>query len=54
MLRFDHADPRHPLMLHCHLLRHEDAGMMAQFLVVEPGSDTTVTTLPPSASGHEH
>lgn len=54
VLRFDHADPRHPLMLHCHLLRHEDAGMMAQFLVVEPGSDTTLTTLPPSASGHDH
>ncbi|NYF17975.1 FtsP/CotA-like multicopper oxidase with cupredoxin domain [Microbacterium sp. AK009] len=54
VLRFDHADPTYPLMLHCHLLRHEDAGTMAQFLVVEPGSDTTVTTLPPSASGHRH
>jgi FtsP/CotA-like multicopper oxidase with cupredoxin domain len=21
-----------PLMLHCHLLEHEDAGMMAQFI----------------------
>jgi hypothetical protein len=24
-------------MYHCHLLRHEDEGMMAQFVVVEPG-----------------
>ncbi|MEI3867601.1 multicopper oxidase domain-containing protein [Microbacterium sp. CCNWLW134] len=55
VLRFDHADASHPLMLHCHLLRHEDAGMMAQFLVVEPGSDTAVTTLPPDATaGHRH
>lgn len=55
LLRFEHADPSHPLMLHCHLLRHEDAGMMAQFLVVEPGSDTAVTTLPAHAGvGHQH
>jgi FtsP/CotA-like multicopper oxidase with cupredoxin domain len=55
VLRFDHADPTYPLMLHCHLLRHEDAGMMAQFLVVEPGSDTSVTTLPePARAGHDH
>jgi hypothetical protein len=24
-------------MYHCHLLRHEDEGMMGQFVVVEPG-----------------
>jgi hypothetical protein len=24
-------------MYHCHLLWHEDQGMMGQFLVVEPG-----------------
>lgn len=24
-------------MLHCHLLRHEDSGMMGQFVVVNPG-----------------
>lgn len=32
-----HADPEVPYMLHCHLLRHEDDGMMLQFLVVGPG-----------------
>ncbi|PZF87800.1 multicopper oxidase family protein [Micromonospora deserti] len=37
-LRFtDHSDPDVPYMYHCHLLYHEDAGMMGQFVVVEPG-----------------
>jgi FtsP/CotA-like multicopper oxidase with cupredoxin domain len=31
-----HPDPRTPLMFHCHLLAHEDAGMMGQFIVVRP------------------
>ncbi|GAB2507996.1 multicopper oxidase family protein [Paramicrobacterium agarici] len=35
----DYADDENPYMYHCHLLRHEDAGMMGQFLVVEPGAD---------------
>jgi len=33
----DYADPDSPYMYHCHLLRHEDSGMMGQFVVVEPG-----------------
>ncbi|MFD3746829.1 multicopper oxidase family protein [Nocardia sp. NPDC058633] len=37
-LRFDGpADPTTPYMYHCHLLWHEDVGMMGQFTVVEPG-----------------
>ncbi|MEV0092128.1 multicopper oxidase domain-containing protein [Streptomyces sp. NPDC050738] len=37
-LRFDGpADPDHPYMFHCHLLDHEDHGMMGQFVVVEKG-----------------
>lgn len=37
-LRFDGpADPDMPYMYHCHLLWHEDTGMMGQFVVVEPG-----------------
>lgn len=40
IMRFDdYADAEHPYMFHCHLLRHEDNGMMGQFLVVEPGAD---------------
>lgn len=38
VLRFDGpADPDTPYMYHCHLLDHEDHGMMGQFVVVEPG-----------------
>jgi blue copper oxidase len=31
----DYADPVHPYMYHCHILEHEDRGMMGQFVVVE-------------------
>jgi blue copper oxidase len=34
----EHADPVHPYMFHCHILRHEDRGMMSQFVVIEPGA----------------
>lgn len=35
LLRFeDHTDPDLPYMYHCHILEHEDAGMMGQFVVV--------------------
>jgi FtsP/CotA-like multicopper oxidase with cupredoxin domain len=38
IVRFaDYTDPNVPYMFHCHMLRHEDAGMMGQFVVVEPG-----------------
>lgn len=33
----DHTDPDAPYMFHCHLLRHEDQGMIGQFVVVERG-----------------
>jgi hypothetical protein len=37
-IRFsDYTDPDLPYMYHCHLLHHEDRGMMGQFVVVEPG-----------------
>lgn len=34
----DFADPDTPYMYHCHLLGHEDAGMMGQFLVIDPAA----------------
>jgi FtsP/CotA-like multicopper oxidase with cupredoxin domain len=38
LVRFtDYADPDTPYMYHCHLLYHEDSGMMGQFVVVKPG-----------------
>ena len=30
----DYADTTKPYMYHCHILEHEDAGMMGQFVVV--------------------
>ena len=38
-MRFaDYSRPRtQPYMYHCHLLWHEDHGMMGQFVVVKPG-----------------
>jgi FtsP/CotA-like multicopper oxidase with cupredoxin domain len=38
VMRFaDYTDPQTPYMFHCHMLFHEDKGMMGQFVVVEPG-----------------
>jgi len=35
MTRFEHyADETVPYMYHCHILEHEDQGMMGQFVVV--------------------
>jgi blue copper oxidase len=43
----DYADPAVPYMFHCHLLQHEDNGMMGQFVVVQPGQ-------PPTRPSQEH
>lgn len=35
IMKFDHeATKEHPYMYHCHILEHEDAGMMGQFTVI--------------------
>jgi FtsP/CotA-like multicopper oxidase with cupredoxin domain len=47
----DYSDPDTPYMFHCHLLEHEDRGMMGQSVVVQPGQDTP-TQRP--ISHHEH
>ncbi|HSM67216.1 MAG TPA: multicopper oxidase domain-containing protein [Ilumatobacteraceae bacterium] len=46
----DYTDPTMPYMFHCHLLLHEDRGMMGQFVVIEPGTE------PPNRihETHEH
>ena len=46
-----YADPRHPYMYHCHLLFHEDQGMMGQFLVTRPGQ--AASPMPPMPP-HSH
>jgi FtsP/CotA-like multicopper oxidase with cupredoxin domain len=49
----DHADPTTPYMFHCHVLRHEDRGMMGQFLMVEPGDEPDLSAMG-SMPGHDH
>jgi len=40
-MRFsDYSDPDSPYMYHCHLLTHEDEGMMGQFVVLGDGEET--------------
>ena len=39
----DFANPEVPYMYHCHMLTHEDGGMMGQFLVVDGTSDVGET-----------
>lgn len=47
LVRFDrYTDPRRPYMYHCHLLWHEDLGIMGQFVVVAPGEEVG------AAAGH--
>jgi FtsP/CotA-like multicopper oxidase with cupredoxin domain len=48
----DYTDPQTPYMYHCHLLLHEDEGMMGQFVVVEPGGRAEHPS--PHAGAHEH
>jgi blue copper oxidase len=43
-----YSDPALPYMFHCHLLQHEDNGMMGQFVVVQPGEP------PGSLPSHQH
>ena len=45
-----HTDPDVPYMYHCHKLRHEDLGMMGQFVVVTDGAADAGT--PPDGDQH--
>jgi len=53
-VQFGHfSDPTLPYMYHCHILRHEDKGMMGQFVIVEPGSVNQVPRVL-ATNGHRH
>ena len=57
LVRFDdHTDPDVPYMFHCHVLQHEDNGMMGQFVVVRPGEQagTPPPVGPVSTPGDAH
>jgi FtsP/CotA-like multicopper oxidase with cupredoxin domain len=52
-MRFsDYTDPNLPYMYHCHLLLHEDQGMMGQFVVLGEGEE--IGTVPEGGGVHEH
>ncbi|MFF3785551.1 multicopper oxidase family protein [Streptomyces sp. NPDC001933] len=52
IMRFtDYSDPNIPYMFHCHMLYHEDQGMMGQFVVLSPGQ--RVGGRPPRLPAHE-
>ena len=52
IMRFaDYTDPNLPYMYHCHMLLHEDHGMMGQFVVVKPGQKAGT---PPAMNMSEH
>jgi len=48
------TDPDSPYMYHCHVLRHEDNGMMGQFVVVEPGTEESVSRTIEGVEMHHH
>jgi FtsP/CotA-like multicopper oxidase with cupredoxin domain len=51
----DYTDPDRPYMFHCHLLRHEDEGMMGQFVVTEPGAEVGHVAQPAAPhTSHAH
>jgi blue copper oxidase len=56
IVRFgDYTDQGIPYMYHCHLLFHEDTGMMGQYVVVEPGHQPTPRQgTGPSSQHHRH
>jgi suppressor of ftsI len=35
-----HTNPNVPYMYHCHILQHQDRGMMGQFTIVPPGTES--------------
>ncbi|MEV0246335.1 multicopper oxidase domain-containing protein [Nocardia sp. NPDC050712] len=52
VMRFSgHTDPTYPYMYHCHLLLHEDHGMMGQFLALAPGQRPAPMAMP-AHGGH--
>jgi FtsP/CotA-like multicopper oxidase with cupredoxin domain len=52
LVRFDtYHDPAWPYMYHCHLMVHEDQGMMGQFVVLAPGEEADPSLLR-SHDGH--
>ncbi|OGA65256.1 MAG: hypothetical protein A3G81_27845 [Betaproteobacteria bacterium RIFCSPLOWO2_12_FULL_65_14] len=58
LVRFaDYSNPHLPYMFHCHILEHEDMGMMGQFVVVDTLSEQVRIISPLTKmdqAGHPH
>lgn len=56
LVRFgDYPDPKTPYMFHCHILQHEDRGMMGQYVVADAEQRPTTPTHSRAArSEHSH
>lgn len=53
----DYSDPQLPYMFHCHILDHEDMGMVGQFVVVDTPSEEVRVISPLTAidqGRHQH
>lgn len=51
--KFDtYSDGHSPYMYHCHILEHEDMGMMGQYMIVEHSTDTASVESP--LTSHQH
>ena len=50
----EYSDSTLPYMFHCHILEHEDMGMMGQFVVVENLSDRVQIQSPLIGSMEQH
>ena len=54
-VEFGHyPDPSVPYMFHCHMLFHEDSGMMGQFVIVEPGQEADLRPMSGGGAAHDH
>ena len=42
----DYPDPNTPYMFHCHVLEHEDRGMMGQYVLTETAASTPAPDMP--------
>ncbi|STC95038.1 multicopper oxidase family protein [Corynebacterium renale] len=49
-----YPDPKWAYMYHCHMLLHEDEGMMGQFVVVKPGESADLAAIASHGGHHEH
>jgi suppressor of ftsI len=50
----DYPDPDSPYMFHCHILQHEDRGMMGQFVLTDQGGEDAGERPPHGQPGHNH